>query len=521
MNKIISSSEAARIIKDGDNLALGGFVGMGHPEGLSVAIEKRFLKTGHPQNLTLIYAAGQGDGADKGVNHFAHQSLTKRVIGGHWGLAPKMGTLATSSKIEAYNFPQGVISHLYRDIAAKRPGTITHVGLKTFVDPRVSGGKLNRITTEDLVELIQLNNREWLFYKAIPINIALIRGTSADKDGNISMEKEAGSLEMLSMAQAAKNCGGRTIAQVERLVQKGTRSPWMIKVPGILVDAIVVAKPDSHWQTFGEKYNAAYSGEVKLPFSFIPPLPLNKRKIISRRAFLEIKKDSIVNLGIGMPEGVGIVANEEDATDLMKITVEAGAIGGVPAGGLNFGVAYNPDVIIDQPYQFDFYDGGGLDIAFLGMAQVDSQGNLNVSKFGTRLAGCGGFINISQNAKKVVFCGTFTSGGLEIEIRSSKVKILKEGRHKKFIKNVEHITFSGEYAKENKQNILYVTERAVFRLTKEGLLLIEIAPGVDIKKDVLGQMDFKPIVSKDLKLMKEKIFRRSKIRDMTAHSNKK
>jgi len=511
MNKIVSSDEAAGNISDGYSVATGGFVGMGHPEELSIAIEKRFIKTGHPKNLTIIYAAGQGDGKDKGVNHFAHQGLIKRVIGGHWGLAPKMGSLATSGKIEAYNFPQGVISHLYRDIAAKRPGTITHVGLKTFVDPRVTGGKLNKMTTEDLVELIYLNKKEYLFYKAIPINIALIRGTSADEEGNISMEKEAGSLEMLAMAQAAKNCGGKVIAQVERIVQGGTFNPWMIKIPGILVDAIVIAEADNHWQTFGEKYSPAYSGEKKLPFSSIPPLTLNERKIISRRAFTEIKKNSIVNLGIGMPEGVSIVANEENATNLMKITVEAGAIGGVPAGGLSFGAAYNPDVIIDQPYQFDFYDGGGLDIAFLGMAQIDSYGNVNVSKFGSRLAGCGGFINISQNAKKVVFCGTFTSGGLKVEIKEGKLNILKEGNHKKFLNMVEHVTFSGEYARENNQNILYVTERAVFKLTKDGLLLIEVAPGIDIKKDLLDNMDFKPIILKDLKPMEEKIFLEGKM----------
>ena len=511
MKKVITVSDAADLIKDSDCVAVGGFVGISHPEELSIAIEKRFLKTAAPKNLTLVYAAGQGDGANKGINHFAHIGLIKRVIGGHWGLAPKIGKLATANEIEAYNFPQGIISHLYRDIAAKKPGTITHVGLKTFVDPRISGGKLNSKTTEDLIELIYLNGRQWLFYKAFPINIALVRGTTADEDGNISMEKEAGSLEMLSLAQAAKNSGGKVIVQVERMVSKGTLNPWMVKIPAIFVDAVIISKPQNHWQTFGEKYNPSFSGEAKIPQGFIPKLPLNERKIISRRALMEIEKNSVVNLGIGMPEGISMVANEEGKIDIMKITVEAGAIGGIPAGGLNFGASYNPEAIIDQPYQFDFYDGGGLDIAFLGMAEVDKTGNVNVSKFGGRLAGCGGFIDISQNAKKVVFCGTFTSGGLKVEIKNNKLNILNEGKCKKFVLNVEQITFSGEYASENDKNVLFVTERAVFKLEKKGITLIEIAPGIDIKKDILNQMEFEPVISKDLRLMGKCIFNKSKM----------
>jgi propionate CoA-transferase len=502
MRKVISASDAVKLIKDNDCIALGGFVGISHPEELSIAVEKRFLKTGSPKNLTIVYAAGQGDGISKGVNHFAHIGLVKRVIGGHWGLAPKMGKLATDNAIEAYNFPQGVISHLYRDIVAKKPGTITNVGLKTFVDPRISGGKLNSKTTENLVEIININGKKWLFFKTFPINIALVRGTTADEDGNISMEKEAGSLEMLSLAQAAKNSGGKVIAQVERLVSNGTLNPWMVKVPGIFIDAIVISKPQNHWQTFGEKYNPSFCGESRIPLDFIPKLPLSERKIISRRALVEIERNSIVNLGIGMPEGISMIANEEEKLDIMKITVEAGAIGGVPAGGLSFGASYNPEAIIDQSYQFDFYDGGGLDIAFLGMAEVDCHGNVNVSKFGDRLAGCGGFINISQNTKKVVFCGTFTSNGLKIEIKNDKLNILNEGKCKKFVLDVEQITFSGQYALENNQIVLFVIERAVFKLEKKGIALIEIAPGIDIKKDIL---------SKDLNLMPKYIFNKGKM----------
>ena len=511
MDKIISSREAARLVKDGDCVGTGGFVGLGNPEELTIALENRFKSTNTPKGLTIVYAAGQGDGKTRGINHLAHEGLVKRVIGGHWALAPRMGKLVIDNKIEAYNFPQGVITHLYRDIAAGRPGVITHVGLKTFVDPRISGGKLNEATSENLVELIEIGGEQKLFYKSFNINIAFIRGTSSDAQGNISMEKEAGSLSMLPLAQAAKNIGGLVIAQVERIKEDGTQNPYMVKVPSIFVDHIVLASKKNHWQTFDHQYNPSFSGEKRVPPAEIPVLPLNERKIIARRAFLEIPDKSIVNLGIGMPEGVSIVAHEENATGKMKITVEAGAIGGVPAGGLSFGASYNPEAIIDQPYQFDFYDGGGLDISILGMAQADRSGNVNVSKFGGKIAGCGGFINISQNSRKVVFCGTFTSGGLEVEVKNGLVNIKKEGKHKKFIKDVEHITFSGEYAVEKKQNILYVTERAVFKLTSKGPMVTEIAPGIDLEKDILSKMDFRPIISGRLKTMPPRIFKKERM----------
>ena len=505
-DKVVSADEAVAIIRSGDMVATSGFVGVGTPDAIFAALEKRFLASAEPRDLGLLFAAAPGDGKDRGLNRLAHLGLIQRAVGGHWSLVPKLGRMAADNLIEAWNLPLGCISQLFREISGRRPGLLSRVGLGTFVDPRLGGGKLNSISTRDLVRVMEIDGREWLFYEAIPVDVAILRGTTADPDGNISMEREALILDNLAIAMAAKASKGFVIAQVERLAAMDALPARQVVVPGALVDCVVLAPPEHHVQTYATAYSPAFSGQLRVPMDRIPPLPLDERKIIARRCAMELPMGGVVNLGIGMPEAVAAVAREENLLDQVTLTAEPGIFGGIPQGGLDFGAALNPSAIIAQNQQFDFYDGGGLDLACLGMAQADAQGSVNVSRFGDRFAGAGGFINITQNARALVFAGAFTAGGLRIETGDGSLRIAREGRSRKFVTAVEEVTFNGGLAAAAGQRVLYITERCVFQLTPAGLALVEVAPGIDPERDILALMDFRPIMT-DVKPMDDRLFR--------------
>lgn len=510
MSKVVSADYAVAKVSDESIVGIGGFLGIGSCEEIFQAIERRYIKEEHPRALTLVHTGGVGDGKDKGCNVLAHDGLVKRMIGGHFARVPKLGSMIEQNKIEGYNIPQGILAHLYRESAAGRPRLITKVGLKTFVDPDYDGAKINAIATEDMVEKVKIDGEDYLSYKVPKVNVAVVRGTSADEMGNISMESEPLTLEGISIASAAHNNGGIVIVQVEKLVKNGSILPHEVKIPHIMVDYIVVAEnpEENHRQNYGTYYDPRFVRSDIVVEGAVTNEPMGVRKVIARRAAQFLNKDmKVVNFGIGIPETVVAVLNEEGQDGLFTPIIESGAIGGVALGNMNFGSAICPEAVIDQTYMFDFIDGGGLDMSYLGLAQCDPYGNINVSRFGTKVAGCGGFIDISQNVKNIVFCGTFTAKGLEVNIHNGKIEIVNEGQSKKFIKELQQVTFSGDVALENKKKVYFVTERAVFKLVEGGLMLLEYAPGVDIQKDILGQMEFAPMISEDLKEMDPAIFR--------------
>ena len=504
--KVITADEVGALIADDATIFLGGLAVTSLPEEILQGLERTFLATQHPRNLSTWACGAVGNSGEAGMKHFAHPGMIKRVVAGHFGQTGKeMMRMVFAGEVEAYNFPQGSLSHLTRQIANRSPGLLTQVGLGTFVDPRLEGGKMNSASTAELVKLVEFEGEEWLFYPPPRVDVAIIRGTVADEKGNITLDKEGVLLEQLAIAQAAKRWGGIVVVQVERIVKAGSLHPKAVKVPGLLVDYVVVAQPQNHMQTIATQFNPALCGDVKVPTGSLAPMPLDERKVIARRAAMEVTPGAITNLGIGIPAGLPAVAAEEGVAELLSLSLARGVNGVIPAQLGYFGLAYNAESIIEQSSQFDFYDGGGLDASFLGLAQTDVHGNVNVSKFNGRPVGCGGFINITRSTKKLVFCGAFTAGGLDVTVGDGRLTIHTEGKSRKFIDQVEQITFNGPDAALRGQTVLFITERAVFELTPEGLALKEIAPGVDLARDVLAHMSFQPIV-KDVKTMDAGLF---------------
>jgi acyl CoA:acetate/3-ketoacid CoA transferase len=504
IDKFMTADAAAALIRDGDTVGLIGGGGLIEATCLFSAIERRFLATGFPRNLTLVHSLGIGDRKTKGMNCFAYEGMVKRVIGGHWVWSPRMQELAKNEKIEAYILPGGVIAQLYREIGARRPGLFTHVGLGTVVDPRHGGGKMNARAQEDLVEVAVVEGQEYLRYKPFPVNVALIRGSFADARGNIAFDQEAANLEAYAVALAAHNSGGKVIAQVRTAVDVGTLPARAVRVPGAMVDAVVVDSSQS--MSYDLQYDPTISGERRGPVAVEPPQPFTERQAIARRGAAELVDGAVINYGFGIPDAVARVVAERGDADRYYQTVEHGTYGGNLMSGMLFGFVRNASAMIDAPSQFDFYGGGGLDISFLGFGEFDATGNVNVSKLQGVTVGPGGFIDIAQNARKVVFCGTFDTKGTKIETGDGRLRIVRHGEVRKLVKQVEQITFSGPQAIRRGQEVVYVTERAVFRLTREGVGLAEIAPGVDVKRDVLDRMDFMPVIRQDPVVMPSSYF---------------
>lgn len=516
--KICTAAEAAALIKDGAFLTCAGNMHNCLAEEICAAIESRFVESGHPAGMTIMSASGVGDmgpvgGVFRGFEHFAHDGMIKRVIVGHNGSNHSIMEMQANLKVESYNFPQGVIEHMFKARARGLDVELSKVGIGTFADPRLEGGKANSVTTEELVEVVNIMGEEYLAYKTPKIDVALIRGTTADEDGNLTCEDEAVLTNIQAIAMAAKASGGIVLCQVKNVVKKGALPAKEVVVPGVFIDKLIVCTDleKNHRMTMGEYYNPAYTGKFKYPVSAAAALPLGVKKTIARRAAQELKLHVPVNTGLGYPEGISAVANEEGISGDLVLTVETGAFGGVPAARTSFGATTNALAFVDSPTIFDLYDSGFLYATFVGLAECDAHGSVNVSRFTDksgreRRPGAGGFINLTQGAKNVIFCGTMTAGGYKAEIRDGKLVILQEGAEKKFLNQINQITFSGPHAVEINQNVLYVTDRCVFRLTAEGLKLTEVAPGIDIETQILPYMEFKPIIGDDVQEMDPRIF---------------
>lgn len=508
----MSGEEAAAMIQDGSTILPVGMTLVSAAETVLKAIEQRFLDTGSPKGLTIVHSCGQSD-KDRGIQHFAHEGMMARIIGGHWGLQPKTMQLIAENKILAYCFPQGQFAQLFRSMAGGEPGKITKVGLGTFIDPRLDGGKMNERTKQegpDLVDIVTIDGEEYMRYKAIPIDYCIIRGTYIDEHGNLATDEEAMSLELWGAVMACKKYGGKVIAQAKYLVQNGTLHCKKVTIPGVFIDAAVICPnpEEDHRQTHSFAFDPAYCGDIRRPEAAGDRLPLTLRKVIGRRALCELSENDILNVGTGIPNDViGPILAEEAAGEDVTITVESGVYGGVPLGGVDFGIAKNNFALVRHDDQFDFYNGAGVDVTYMGAGEVDADGNVNATRLGeTKPTGAGGFIDITTNAKHVVFCSSFTGGGLDCSFEDGKLHIRQEGRIIKFVKKLRQVSYNAKNAVARKQKMHYVTERAVFELTEQGLVLTEIAPGIDLQKDILDLMEFKPIISPDLKQMDPSIF---------------
>ncbi|WP_345817472.1 CoA-transferase (plasmid) [Paraburkholderia sp. PREW-6R] len=496
MSKWMTAEAVAASIPDGATIAItGSGGGLLEPDAVLAAIEARFLRTGHPCSLTVVHALGVGNGQGSGLGRFAHVGMVKRVIGGHWVWSSAMQALAQSGQIEGYSFPGGVIATLFREIGAGRPGVITRVGLRTFVDPRLGGGKLNAATTEDLVELIEIAGDEYLRFKPINIDISIVMASSADERGNLSTRREPADLDIYAVALAAHNSGGKVIAQVKEK-STGHVPARLVRVPGVMVDMTV--QTPSQRQCAISDYDPSLSGE-SLAGTADADMPEGMRLIVAERAAQELGTDQSVNFGFGFPGAIpAVLAAQGRGSDYWG-SVEQGVHRGAMLDGAMFGTARNADAIVPSVDQFDFYSGGGIDITFLGMGEFDEQGNVNVSKLGSTVVGPGGFMDIAQGARKIVFCGAFEAKGLRVERHADdSIEIVSPGSVPKAVKSVRHVTFSGHQARLDGKEVLYVTERAVFRLDPLGVRLIEVAKGIDVHKDVLARMEFAPLVDEQL-----------------------
>lgn len=507
--KVIQAADVPKLIKDGDNVLIPGTTGC-YPEHATVEIEKSFLETGHPAHLTLHFQSAMGTMGHptRGLSNLCHEGLFDVAYCGHInGCGRKMTEFVRDNGAEVYNMPQGVTLQLMKCTAAHTPGFITKIGLKTFMDPRQDCARMNSRSTKSPVELIEIDGEEWLFYRAPKkIDVALIRGTYADEKGHIYMDNEGYKMNTLDAAAAAKATGGIVIAQVERIIKAGFKNPKEVEVPGFLVDYAFCADMHWHMQTSATQFNPVFTGAIKVPLDSIPPIKLDSKKVMSRRAAMELEKDVIVNLGVGTPTFMANVCAEEGCSDYFTLTSETGAIGGIPGAGNDFGTAWNGEAMIQTCDINMIYDGGILDKGYLGFLQVAPNGDVNSANRNGLAMGIGGFMNVAGGAKHVIFMGMMTAGGYKNEIGDGKLTITNEGAEKKFVNKVHQVCFSGEVALDLGKKVTYVTERCVFQLTREGLMLTEIAPGVDLQKDILDQMEFKPLIAEDLKLMPAELF---------------